>query len=84
MHILKAIVLFSLVEILDSTAEFRDQNSLQPPEDGGGDADCARDVFGVAIEAGGDTAPVLEATIHALNDVALLLERFPTKLDHRD
>ena len=46
-------------------------DSLQPPDDGGGKGDCGDEVFDVAVEAGGYTAPVLEAAKHALDDVAL-------------
>lgn len=49
-------------------------DSLQPPDDGGGEADGAHEVFDVAIEAGCDAPPVLEAAEHALDDVALLVD----------
>ena len=45
--------------------------TLQPPDDGGGKGDCGDEISDVAVEAGGYTAPVLEAAKHALDDVAL-------------
>ena len=48
-------------------------DSLQPPDDGGGKGDCGDEVFDVAVEAGGYTAPDLEAAKHALDDATLPL-----------
>lgn len=44
---------------------------FEPPCDHGGDGYCGYEGFDVAVEAGGDAAPVIEAAEHALNDVAL-------------
>ncbi|MCP1472428.1 hypothetical protein J3E64_004146 [Sphingobium sp. OAS761] len=49
-------------------------DSLQPPNDGGGEADGPHEVFDVAVEAGCDAAPVFEAAEHSLDDVALFLD----------
>src|SRR5665647_1766916 len=50
-------------------------DSLQPPDDCGGEADGSHEVFDVPIEAGCDASPIFEAAEHALDDVALLVDR---------
>ena len=49
-------------------------DSLTPPCDEGGDGDCGHESLDVSVEAGGDTAPVLEATDHTFDDVALAVD----------
>jgi hypothetical protein len=53
-------------------------DSLQPPDDSGGNSECCREGFGVSVEAGRDAAPILEAAEHALDDVAFSVESFVT------
>jgi len=49
-------------------------DSLQPPDDGSGEANGGHECFDVAIEAGSDAPPVFEAAEHAVDDVALLVD----------
>ena len=49
-------------------------DSFEPPDDGSSDSDGGHEFFDVAIEACGDPSPVFEATEHALDDVALLVD----------
>ena len=54
--------------------------SLEPPGDEGSDGDGRHEGLDIAVEAGEDAAPVLEAAEHALNDVALPVD-LPVVLD---
>jgi hypothetical protein len=49
-------------------------NSLRPPADSGGEADGARQVFDLPVEAVCDAAPGFEPAEHALDDVALSVD----------
>lgn len=54
--------------------------ALEPPCDEGCDRDGGHEGLDVAVEAGGDAPPVLEAAEHAFDDVALTVD-FPVVLD---
>ena len=45
--------------------------------DEGGDGDGGHEGLDIAVEAGGDAAPVLEAAEHAFDDIALAVYRTP-------